>query len=51
MPIPTRPDRHGAVSWQQRATTNVLVLGTHFVGTSAGRILWTVDGYRFAPHA
>jgi hypothetical protein len=31
------------------ATTNALVLGTHFTGTSAGRILSTDHGYRFAP--
>ena len=26
------------------ATTNALVLGTHFAGTSAGRVLSTEDG-------
>lgn len=31
------------------ATTDALVLGTHFAGTGAGRILSTEDGYRFAP--
>jgi hypothetical protein len=31
------------------ATTNALVLGTHFAGTSAGRILSAEDGYRFVP--
>ena len=31
------------------AATNALVLGTHFAGTSAGRILSTDHGYRFAP--
>jgi glyoxylase-like metal-dependent hydrolase (beta-lactamase superfamily II) len=31
------------------ATTNALVLGTHFAGTSAGRVVSTADGYRFAP--
>jgi glyoxylase-like metal-dependent hydrolase (beta-lactamase superfamily II) len=31
------------------ATTNALVLGTHFAGTSCGRVLSTDDGYRFVP--
>ena len=31
------------------ATTNALVLGTHFAGTSAGRVLSTEDGYQFEP--
>jgi glyoxylase-like metal-dependent hydrolase (beta-lactamase superfamily II) len=31
------------------ATTNALVLGTHFAGTSAGRVLATDHGYRFVP--
>ena len=31
------------------ARTNALVLGTHFAGTSAGHVLSTADGYRFAP--
>ena len=31
------------------AATNVLVLGTHFAGTSAGRVLSADDGYRFVP--
>jgi glyoxylase-like metal-dependent hydrolase (beta-lactamase superfamily II) len=31
------------------ATTNALVLGTQFAGTSAGRILSTDQSYRFAP--
>ncbi len=31
------------------ATTNALVLGTHFAGTSAGRVLSADDGYRFVP--
>jgi glyoxylase-like metal-dependent hydrolase (beta-lactamase superfamily II) len=31
------------------AATNALVLGTHFAGTSAGRVLSTDDGYRFVP--
>ena len=31
------------------AAANALVLGTHFAGTSAGRVLRTGDGYRFAP--
>ena len=31
------------------ASTNALVLGTHFAATSAGRILATDDGYRFVP--
>ena len=31
------------------ASTNALVLGTHFAGTSAGRVLTTGDGYRFVP--
>jgi glyoxylase-like metal-dependent hydrolase (beta-lactamase superfamily II) len=31
------------------ATTNALVLGTHFAGTSAGRVLSTPVGYRFVP--
>ena len=31
------------------ATTNALLLGTHFAGTSAGRVLSTENGYRFAP--
>jgi hypothetical protein len=31
------------------ATTNALVLGAHFAGTSAGRILSAEDGYRFVP--
>jgi glyoxylase-like metal-dependent hydrolase (beta-lactamase superfamily II) len=31
------------------ARTNALVLGTHFAGTSAGRVVPTADGYRFAP--
>jgi glyoxylase-like metal-dependent hydrolase (beta-lactamase superfamily II) len=31
------------------ASTNALVLGTHFAATSAGRVLATEDGYRFAP--
>jgi glyoxylase-like metal-dependent hydrolase (beta-lactamase superfamily II) len=30
------------------ATENALVLGTHFAGTSAGRVVRTADGYRFA---
>lgn len=33
------------------AVTNALVLGTHFAGTSAGRVLPVGDGYRFAPEA
>jgi glyoxylase-like metal-dependent hydrolase (beta-lactamase superfamily II) len=31
------------------ATTNAVVLGTHFAGTSAGRVLSAHDGYRFVP--
>ena len=31
------------------AATNALVLGTHFAGTSAGRVRATGDGYHFAP--
>jgi len=31
------------------ATTNALMLGTHFTGTAAGRILSTDQGYHFAP--
>jgi len=31
------------------ATTNALVLGTHFTGTAAGRILSSDQGYRVAP--
>jgi glyoxylase-like metal-dependent hydrolase (beta-lactamase superfamily II) len=31
------------------AAKNALVLGTHFTGTAAGRILSTDQGYRFAP--
>lgn len=31
------------------AATNALVLGTHFAGTSAGRVVSTDDGYRSAP--
>ena len=31
------------------ATTNALVLGTHFAGTSARRLLTAHDGYRFVP--
>jgi glyoxylase-like metal-dependent hydrolase (beta-lactamase superfamily II) len=31
------------------AATNALLLGTHFAGTSAGRVLSTENGYRFAP--
>jgi glyoxylase-like metal-dependent hydrolase (beta-lactamase superfamily II) len=31
------------------AATNALVLGTHFAGTSAGRVLSTPVGYRFVP--
>jgi glyoxylase-like metal-dependent hydrolase (beta-lactamase superfamily II) len=31
------------------ATANSLVLGTHFAGTSAGRVVPTADGYRFTP--
>jgi glyoxylase-like metal-dependent hydrolase (beta-lactamase superfamily II) len=31
------------------ATTNALVLGTHFAGTSAGRVHSTPVGYRFVP--
>ena len=31
------------------AATNALVLGTHFTGTAAGRILSTDQSYRFAP--
>ena len=31
------------------ATTRALVLGTHFTGTAAGRILSTDQGYRFVP--
>ena len=31
------------------ATTNALVLGTHFAGTSAGRVLSADDGYSFVP--
>jgi glyoxylase-like metal-dependent hydrolase (beta-lactamase superfamily II) len=31
------------------AATNALMLGTHFAGTGAGRVLATDDGYRFAP--
>jgi hypothetical protein len=31
------------------ATTDALVLGTHFAGTTAGRILSTDQSYRFVP--
>jgi glyoxylase-like metal-dependent hydrolase (beta-lactamase superfamily II) len=31
------------------ATSSALVLGTHFAGTSAGRVLATGDGYHFLP--
>ncbi len=31
------------------ATTNALMLGTHFTGTAAGRILSTDQSYHFAP--
>ena len=31
------------------ATTNALVLGTHFTGTAAGRILSSDQGYRVTP--
>lgn len=31
------------------ATTNALLLGTHFAGTGAGRVVLTEDGYRFKP--
>jgi glyoxylase-like metal-dependent hydrolase (beta-lactamase superfamily II) len=31
------------------ATTNALVLGTHFGGSSAGRVLASENGYRFIP--
>jgi hypothetical protein len=31
------------------ATTNALVLGIHFAGTSAGCVLSADDGYRFVP--
>ena len=31
------------------ATTNALLLGTHFAGTGAGRVVSTKDGYRFKP--
>ena len=30
-------------------TTNALVLGTHFAGTSSGHVVSTEDGYRYAP--
>ncbi len=33
----------------QAAAGDVLVLGTHFAGTSAGRVTRTEDGYRFVP--
>lgn len=33
------------------AGTNALVLGTHFAGSSAGRILSTDNGYRFSPQS
>lgn len=33
------------------AATGALVLGTHFAGSSSGRVLATADGYRFAPDA
>jgi hypothetical protein len=34
------------------AATNALVLGTHFTGTAAGRVLSTDQGYRlFVPQA
>ena len=31
------------------ATTNALVLGSHFAGSSAGRVIADHDGYHFAP--
>lgn len=31
------------------ATTNALLLGTHFAGPTAGRVIASADGYRFTP--
>ena len=42
-----RATRHRLLA--DAATTNALVLGTHFAGTSAGRVLSTPVGYRFVP--
>jgi len=48
-PIPTRPAQTRRALLAAAATTNALMLGTHFTGTAAGRILSTDQGYHFAP--
>jgi glyoxylase-like metal-dependent hydrolase (beta-lactamase superfamily II) len=48
-PEAARATRHRLLA--DAATTNALVFGTHFAGTSAGRIVSDDDGYRFVPQA
>jgi glyoxylase-like metal-dependent hydrolase (beta-lactamase superfamily II) len=46
-PDMARATRRGLLA--AAAAANALVLGTHFAGTGAGRVLSTEDGYRFVP--
>ena len=46
-PDTARATRRGLLA--AAAAADALVLGTHFAGTGAGRVLSTEDGYRFAP--